>query len=387
MSLHLNQIQSLQETKAKYLRLLESLDPEQVEALPPLIVRRHRSYQVRDQTFTLLRPDSANNKNMEEDEDDEDTIDDEDVSGYVALAEPITSGIVSVSATIHALKGDPAITLSLVPAAGPLSPLRTLKDVNLKISFESTDGDIVVEATSIGYTVSGSRCHDPLEEGDTVVMEVNMESNPRTVQFFVNGKAGKSYVSGIPQSIRLMMMTEGVGTSFRLNSVTQLATPTPFPQGERVMKRFSEQLTIVEIQAPLPDDENVTGFVAIAEPITTGIVSVSVTINDLAEIEDPPAFCLCLTHLPDPLSPLRAISDCDMKVYLEPIEGSLRIWSTLTKFAVSATRCHKPLKEGDTVVMEVDMESNPRTVQYFVNGKAGESYVANIPEAMRTDKW
>ncbi|KAK2947621.1 putative Cyclin-dependent kinase 2 [Blattamonas nauphoetae] len=83
-----------------------------------------------------------------------------------------------------------------------------------------SDGNIAIEWISTGFQVIEEPCHDPLKEGDIVVMEVNMESNPRTVQFFVNGKAGKGYVAGIPESMRVVIQTYGEGTSFRWNIIS-----------------------------------------------------------------------------------------------------------------------------------------------------------------------
>ncbi|KAK2957293.1 hypothetical protein BLNAU_7671 [Blattamonas nauphoetae] len=44
---------------------------------------------------------------------------------------------------------------------------------------------------------------------------------------------------------------------------------------------------------------------------------------------------------------------------------------------------HSHLKEGDCVRMEVDLVSTPRTLQFFVNGEAGECYVSGIPSSVR----
>ncbi|KAK2957314.1 hypothetical protein BLNAU_7692 [Blattamonas nauphoetae] len=54
-------------------------------------------------------------------------------------------------------------------------------------------------------------CTSFLEEGDNVRMEVDLDSTPRTVQFFVNGEALKYYMSGIPSSVRIGSWTKVVG--------------------------------------------------------------------------------------------------------------------------------------------------------------------------------
>ncbi|KAK2957275.1 hypothetical protein BLNAU_7653 [Blattamonas nauphoetae] len=78
---------------------------------------------------------------------------------------------------------------------------------------------------------SGRYYHSELKEGDCVRMEVDLESTPRTVQFFVNGQAGMCYVSEIPSSVRIGCSALGEGTSFRIDNVSRLSRPTLIPQG------------------------------------------------------------------------------------------------------------------------------------------------------------
>ncbi|KAK2946618.1 hypothetical protein BLNAU_18454 [Blattamonas nauphoetae] len=74
---------------------------------------------------------------------------------------------------------------------------------------------------------SGQYCHSELKEGDCVRMEVDLDSTPRTVQFFVKGKAGRCYMSGIPSSVRIGFSVKGEGTSFRIDNISRLSRPTP----------------------------------------------------------------------------------------------------------------------------------------------------------------
>ncbi|KAK2941717.1 hypothetical protein BLNAU_23379 [Blattamonas nauphoetae] len=56
----------------------------------------------------------------------------------------------------------------------------------------------------LGVNINNSvSCHSELKESDCVRMEVDLDSTLRTVQFFVNGEAGRSYVSGLPPSVRI----------------------------------------------------------------------------------------------------------------------------------------------------------------------------------------
>ncbi|KAK2963691.1 hypothetical protein BLNAU_1256 [Blattamonas nauphoetae] len=77
---------------------------------------------------------------------------------------------------------------------------------------------------------SSQRRHIVLKEGDCVRIEVDLESTPRTVQFFVNGQAVDSYVSGIPSSVLIGFSVCAQGTSFRIDNISHLSRPTPISE-------------------------------------------------------------------------------------------------------------------------------------------------------------
>ncbi|KAK2950844.1 putative Cyclin-dependent kinase 2 [Blattamonas nauphoetae] len=206
---------SLQEHNPKLDDFIENLISAQIVELPPLIIYPLHGYQVKDQTFTRFR------HTHEPDEDDS------EIGGLVALTEPITSGIISVSVSLRTIKKDAALLIQLAPATGPLTSLGDIITCETCFGFASSNGRLIVDSKSTDDKSRRKPCHQPLKEGDDVVIEVNMDSNPRTVQFFVNGKAGKSYGSDFPESMRVMIWTYGLGISFRLNSITCLTTPTP----------------------------------------------------------------------------------------------------------------------------------------------------------------
>ncbi|KAK2957362.1 hypothetical protein BLNAU_7740 [Blattamonas nauphoetae] len=62
------------------------------------------------------------------------------------------------------------------------------------------------------FNTPSSRSDTPRQsqqnEGDCVRMEVDLDSTPRTLLFFVNGEGGECYVSGIPSSVRIGMELE-----------------------------------------------------------------------------------------------------------------------------------------------------------------------------------
>ncbi|KAK2957295.1 hypothetical protein BLNAU_7673 [Blattamonas nauphoetae] len=92
----------------------------------------------------------------------------------------------------------------------------------------NTYGNLWIITPSSG---SGHYCTPLLHEGDYVRMEVDHDPTPRTVQFFVNGKAGKCLTSGIPSSVRIGFSVSGEGTSIRIDNIYSLSRPTPIPEG------------------------------------------------------------------------------------------------------------------------------------------------------------
>ncbi|KAK2944401.1 putative Protein kinase domain containing protein [Blattamonas nauphoetae] len=205
---------SLQERTAKLDTLVESLGNVQISGLPSVTVFPPQSFQIKDQTFTRLPP-----------------VSEDAFEGIVAITEPISHGIVSISITLNSLPTDLNLApfIFITPKKGSLSSLGDPMQSAFSVCFESSNGHLRIPANWTSNMEEFEQCHQQLKAGDTVVIEVDMEADPHTVQFFVNGKTGKRYVSDIPDSVRVMMITPCVGTSFRLNSVTQLTKPSPLP--------------------------------------------------------------------------------------------------------------------------------------------------------------
>ncbi|KAK2951096.1 hypothetical protein BLNAU_13939 [Blattamonas nauphoetae] len=97
----------------------------------------------------------------------------------VLLSNPFTSGILSFTITI----------LSFRDAYIAVDSIGLNKSGYVKFNTPSETSYVI--------------CHSELNEGDCIRMEVDLDSTPRTVQFFVNGKAGECYMSGIPSSVRI----------------------------------------------------------------------------------------------------------------------------------------------------------------------------------------
>ncbi|KAK2951089.1 hypothetical protein BLNAU_13932 [Blattamonas nauphoetae] len=116
------------------------------------------------------------------------------------LSDPFTSGIISITITILS-KRDTYIAVGLMDYSSRILKLgEELGDnVNYSVGL-SSNGNLWVNTPSL---YSCEDCHSWLKEGDNVRMEVDLDSTHRTVQFFVNGEAGRCYMSGIPSSVRI----------------------------------------------------------------------------------------------------------------------------------------------------------------------------------------
>ncbi|KAK2946602.1 hypothetical protein BLNAU_18438 [Blattamonas nauphoetae] len=127
----------------------------------------------------------------------------------------------------------------------------------------------------------------------------------------------------------------------------------------------------------------------LTDPFTSGIVSITLTILSLPSLFSSIRFGLMDSNNPFPalgeeiglnvsclLFSLLIFSD---SVGLSP-DGSLYY---NTPSSDSFRRSNFPQIEGDCVRMEVDLDSTLRTLQFFVNGEAGERYMSGIPSSVR----
>ncbi|KAK2949961.1 hypothetical protein BLNAU_15104 [Blattamonas nauphoetae] len=142
------------------------------------------------------------------------------------LSDPFTSGVVSVTFTILSSPGN--FHFGLMNFNDPIPKVGEALGWNVKDSVSlSKYGNLNYTTPSIR---SNQRCHFFLNFGDCVRMEVDLDSTPRTVQFFRNGEAGRCYVSGIPSSVRIGCSARCLTTSFRIDNISRLSQPTPFSE-------------------------------------------------------------------------------------------------------------------------------------------------------------
>ncbi|KAK2941963.1 hypothetical protein BLNAU_23116 [Blattamonas nauphoetae] len=196
--------------------------PLQLIALPPLLFTDPADFVVDCTTFTLSACAITS----------EILID----ASCILLGDPVTTGIVSVTLTILSL---PAINyftgrvyFGLLDSPTPVPDFGDHIGLNLKnsVALDSSTGRINSVTPSTRRVTGPPLTYSHLKEGACVRMEVDMDSTPRTVQFFMNGKAGRFFVSGLPPSVRIGFSVFVQGTSFRIDRITRLTQQTPIAQ-------------------------------------------------------------------------------------------------------------------------------------------------------------
>ncbi|KAK2955929.1 hypothetical protein BLNAU_9089 [Blattamonas nauphoetae] len=94
---------------------------------------------------------------------------------------------------------------------------------SLSLNFRT--GELYHNYLDVKYKCEWTDCCADVNEGDYVRMEVVMDANPQTVQFFVNGERGECFVFGLPESVRIGFSV-CPGSSFRIDRITQQQRPT-----------------------------------------------------------------------------------------------------------------------------------------------------------------
>ncbi|KAK2947837.1 hypothetical protein BLNAU_17257 [Blattamonas nauphoetae] len=193
--------------------------PAQLLALPPLLFTSRSHFTIDNTTIT---PSSKN-------------FDPHLYLYYssILLKTPITQGIISVTITLLSLPipnylGD--VRVGLLDSTAPVPKFRYALGSSVKdsVALDSSTGLLWCNTPSTQHTYLSASCHSKLKEGDCVRMEVDMNSTPRTVQFFVNGESGRSFVSGLPPSVRIGFTIYGKGTFFRIDRIAEQQSSTLF---------------------------------------------------------------------------------------------------------------------------------------------------------------
>ncbi|KAK2947840.1 hypothetical protein BLNAU_17260 [Blattamonas nauphoetae] len=366
---------------------LNGIRPAQLLALPPLLFAFRSHFAIENTTVT--RPsENVDSKGPFS-------------NSSVLLNTPISQGIVSVTLTILTLPKTTSfgvLRFCLLDSTAPVPKLRETVgcDIQDSVSLYSNNGRLYFNTPSTRHQSRYESCHPGLYEGDCVRMEVDMESMPRTLQFFVNGESGRCFVSGLPPSVRIGFSVSSRRTSFRIDRIVEQTQPTPTLQymheievaplqirpslfSKNLRHFFLRNTTITH--SPLGQNSfNSDYTLLLKEKITSGVVSMTLTLLCQRGAIN---FGLIDSNTPVPKLGDAVGSDVENSVSLYSCYGLLYHNTPSTSHEIDVKYCHSVLREGDCVRMEVDMESTPRTVQFFVNGETGQCFVSGLPPSVR----
>ncbi|KAK2944797.1 putative Mitogen-activated protein kinase kinase kinase 5 [Blattamonas nauphoetae] len=138
----------------------------------------------------------------------------------------LVNRVISVEVVILSLNGDDCgICVGLMDSSNAVPKIGESLGSQVPSSVSLSEKGRLLFNTPSSH--SSRSAHPPLKNGDRVRIEVDLESTPRKVLFLVNGETGRSFVSGIPSSVRIGFSVLGIGTSLRIDNISRLSRPTP----------------------------------------------------------------------------------------------------------------------------------------------------------------
>ncbi|KAA6388036.1 MAG: putative MAP kinase kinase family domain protein [Streblomastix strix] len=189
------------------------------------------------------------------------------------------------------------------------------------------------------------------EDGCRLGMEVNMDSNPRTLTFFVKNKEQTNYVIGIPESVRFMLTFPESNSEIEIDKLTKLSAPTALHGNDSISWDYSEEW----IQGDIKKHnmrltiENITGLLDI------GICDSFVRFN---RNEKPVT------------NEFEKIVQYNSSGWISHIGGK-------------QIQGNKAFDPKDEIILEFDMLSDPKTLTFFVNSQEQKNYVTELPSEVR----
>ncbi|KAK2947839.1 hypothetical protein BLNAU_17259 [Blattamonas nauphoetae] len=183
---------SLRKTKAKSnpalaKPTLNGIRPAQLLTLPPLLFTSRSHFTIENTTITRSSTNVDSPRYL--------------YYSSIVLKTPATNGILSVTLVILSLPnvgyGPGGIMIGLLDSTAPVPEVAQCLGIQMKnsVSISSSSGLLWIHRQLVQDVPQHESCHFFLKEGDCVRMEVDMESTPRTVQFFVNGESGRCFIS------------------------------------------------------------------------------------------------------------------------------------------------------------------------------------------------
>ncbi|KAK2958010.1 putative Protein kinase domain containing protein [Blattamonas nauphoetae] len=397
-----------------------TIDPEptilsKTQTMPTLMYYKHKQYQIDQRSHFDVSDNIITRTGFDDEQDWRTTL----------LEEPISTGVVSLAITVLAIpenkKSKEELMVGLVDALS-----RTIESTDrLGMTFPGS----VAFGIKYGRLYAVPRSSDPKKKRinisprikirDRVVLEVDMDARPRTAVFIINGNVPLTFVSGLPSSIRFGFSMKNEGVSIRFDGISRLKHATPLrrvielkwnPEEVRDsadMFMNGMRSSVLTVQTQMPSlvftdpshfrvEDNIfssTGLatnevggqltsssssILLAEPISEGIVAISFTIlmhDSLSEI--------FLFGLIDGTAPIpkqeQSLGGIQNSIALSSMGGLL--FESVKRSNPIDFQCE--FRSGDSLVAEINMDSNPRTAQFFVNREPVDAVVVGLPESVR----
>ncbi|KAK2945467.1 putative serine/threonine protein kinase [Blattamonas nauphoetae] len=339
--------------------------------------------------------------------------------------EPISEGVVSVAITVLAIpkanNSKEGLMFGLVDALSTKIGLEEQLGENVpsSIALASQNGSLHLVLPSTKQEEKTISLSAPLSEGDRVVLEVDMDARPRTAVFILNGSVLLTFVSSLPPSIRFGFSMKREGTSVRFDGMSRLVQATPLRRVNEIKwnakdMRDSEDMymngmrsSVLSVQTQMPsliftdpshfrvDDNRIISACLrtkdndgqlnhtyssffLGEPISEGILAISFTCLISSIWQDFSLFGLIdgTTPFPENGQKLGEVSGSIAMISW----GSIRL---LTSTGQQEILLPFKVKQHDSLIIEINMDSNPRSAQFFFQGKSTNILVVGLPESVR----
>ncbi|KAK2953360.1 hypothetical protein BLNAU_11645 [Blattamonas nauphoetae] len=347
------------------------------------------------------------------------------------VGEPISEGMVSAAITILAMpkssNSEQGLMFGLVDALSrkihsndqlgedvPGSIALAPRKGKLHIAFRSSEPtDIYFRVNETTKPISA-----PLSEGDRVVLEVDMDARPRTAVYIINGNVPLTFVSGLPPSIRFGLSMKNEGVSVRFDGMSRLKRATPLRRVNEIKwnledMRDSEDMymnglrsSVLTVQTQMPSlvftdpshfrvEDNIiasTGLATkendgeveptwssffISQPISEGIVAISFTpLVTHGDFESYFGLINEMTPIPEKGQKL---GEFNGTISLSSM-GQLHF---LTEKGQKTIDVSTGFWIGTPLIVEINLDSNPRTTQFFVDGECANAVIVGLPESVR----
>ncbi|KAA6367875.1 MAG: hypothetical protein EZS28_036598, partial [Streblomastix strix] len=257
--------------------------------------------------------------------------------------------------------------------------------------------------TGEGENIGGNSSFD---ENHRVALELNMDSNPHTLNFFVDDKQQPNYVVNIPNFVRFFAYFYQKSSQFKVLKFERLSAPTSkriegcralewgklWRKEEKIREKKQKDsqsvsplsfgsLTLIPLNPSTEDveieqntfihtDENQNYSVVLFDPmISKGIYKIKILNISQVGIADQ-TVQYKRNKRPDDSKFENIIVNFDsngqIKHQQDLIEGNSKFWL-----------------DNQSVSMEINMDSNLRMLTFFVDDKEQPNFVIDIPNSVR----